>query len=272
MIKIEKKKNFSEIINTYEVFFFDLYGVTHNGIKLFPGIINILKKIKNFKKKVFFISNAPRQSIKIKKFLKKIGLNRNLYFDVISSGDITREEYLIKLKKKKYYFIGANKDKDFCKGLKISEKKDLKNADFILNLGLNEGEGVNNYIKILSEAAKKSLLMICVNPDLEVIRGKKKEICAGSIALEYEKFGGKVKYFGKPDVKIYKKAMQIAGIKDKKKILAVGDSLRTDILGANNFKIDSVLVLSGIHSKIKEIEKISKKTNIYPKFLFNSLK
>ena len=122
------------------------------------------------------------------------------------------------------------------------------------------------------EAAEISLLMICVNPDIEVVRGNKKEFCAGALALKYEEFGGNVKYFGKPYIDIYKNAMQKIGFKDKKKILVIGDSLRTDILGASNFNIDSALVLSGIHGKIKEIEKICKKTNIYPKFLFNSLK
>ena len=113
------KKKFSEIGMFYDIFFFDLFGVTHNGIKLFPDTINILKRIKNLRKKVIFISNAPRKSIKIKKFLNKIGLKRNLYFDVISSGDLTYEDYLIKLKKKKYYFIGAKKDRDFCNDIKI---------------------------------------------------------------------------------------------------------------------------------------------------------
>ena len=272
MIKIIKKKKISEIANLYDAFLFDLYGVTHNGVKLFPGIINILKKIKNLKKKVIFISNAPRKSAKIKKFLNKIGLKKNLYFDVVSSGDITYENYLVRLNKKKYYFIGARKDRDFCKGLKIVEEKELEKSKFILNLGLNEGEAVNKYIKILNKAAKMSLLMICVNPDLEIVRGKRKEICAGALALKYKKMGGKVKYFGKPYSDIYEETMIKARIKDKDKILAVGDSLRTDILGANNFKIDSALVLTGIHKKIKEIEKICKKTNIYPKFLFNTLK
>tara|TARA_B100001013_G_scaffold227723_1_gene139587 strand:- start:142 stop:963 length:822 start_codon:yes stop_codon:yes gene_type:complete len=272
MKKIIKKRKISEIANLYNTFFFDLYGVTHNGVKLFPDIVNILKKIKSLKKKVIFISNAPRKSIKIKKFLNQIGLKKSLYFDVVSSGDITYENYLIRLKKKKYYFISAKKDKDFCNGLKIVEEKDLKKSEFILNLGLNEGEVINKYIRILSEAAKMSLLMICVNPDLEIIRGKSKEICAGALALKYKELGGKVKYFGKPYADIYKKTMRKANIKNKNKILAIGDSLRTDILGANNFQIDSALVLSGIHSKIKEIEKICKKTNIYPKFLFNTLK
>ena len=170
MIKIIRKKNFSEIANLYEAFFFDLYGVAHNGVKPFPGIINILKKIKILNKKVIFISNAPRKSREIKKFLNKIGLKKNLYFDVVSSGDITYQNYLTKLKKKKYYFIGAKKDRDFCKDLKISEEKNLKKSNFILNLGMNDGETVNKYIKILRNAKKESLLMICVNPDLEVIR------------------------------------------------------------------------------------------------------
>ena len=272
MKKFIIKKNFSEVGLFYDIFFFDLFGVTHNGVKLFPDIINILKRIKNLRKKVIFISNAPRKSIKIKKFLNKIGLKRNLYFDVVSSGDLTYEDYLIKLKKKKYYFIGAKKDRDFCNDLKIIEEKNLKKSDFILNLGMNEGETINKYIRILHDAAKISLLMICVNPDLKVIRGKKKEFCAGSLALKYEELGGKVKYFGKPYSEIYKKTMKKIKIRNKNKILAIGDSLRTDILGANNFQIDSALVLSGIHGKIKEIEKVCKKTNIYPKFLFNTLK
>ena len=272
MKKIIKKKNISEVVNSYEAFFFDLYGVTHNGVKPFPGIINILKKIQSLNKKVIFISNAPRKSIKIKKFLNKIGLKKNLYFDVVSSGDITYENYLARLNKKKYYFIGAKKDRDFCKGLKIVEEKNLEKSDFILNLGLNEGEVVKKYIKILNKAAKMSLLMICVNPDLEIIRGKNKEICAGALALEYKRMDGKVKYFGKPYTDIYEKTMKKVRIRSKNKILAVGDSLRTDILGANNFRIDSALVLTGIHTKIKKIEKICKKTNIYPKFLFNTLK
>ncbi len=271
MKKLIIKQNISEIEMFYEVFFFDLYGVTHNGFNLFPGVINILKNLKKLKKKVIFISNAPRKSKKIKEFLKKLGLRNNLYFDVITSGDIAHQSYLLKLKKKKYFFIGANKDNDFCESLNITREKKLIESDFILNLGLNFGETVNNYNRILKQAAKLKLPMICVNPDIEVIRGKRKEICAGALALKYENFGGKVKYYGKPYKKIYQECFNRIKSINKKKILAIGDSIRTDILGAKNFSIDSALVLSGIDKKIKEIEKICKKTNIYPKFIFNKL-
>ena len=271
MKKIIRKENFSEIEMFYDVFFFDLYGVIHNGVHLFPNILNILRNLKKLNKIVVFISNAPRKSIKIKKFLKSIGLRKNLYFDVVSSGDITYEEYLIKINRKKFYFIGARKDKNFCNGLKITEEFELEKSDFILNSGVNDGEKLEKYIKILKKGVSLSLKMICVNPDLEIIRGKKKEICAGALALQYEKLGGKVKYFGKPYKKIYQKTLEKIKVKNKKKIIAIGDSLRTDILGANNFGIDSALVLSGIHGNIKAIEKLCKKTNIYPKFLLNKL-
>ena len=131
MKKILEKNRVSEIVNFYEVFFFDLYGVTHNGVKLFPEIINILRKIKTLNKKVVFISNAPRKSTKIKNFLNQIGLKKSLYFDVISSGDITYKNYLNKLNKEKYYFIGAEKDRDFCKGLNILEEENLEKSDFL---------------------------------------------------------------------------------------------------------------------------------------------
>ena len=110
------KKNFSDIEILYNIFFFDLYGVTHNGVRLFPNILNILRNLKELNKIVVFISNAPRKSVKIKKFLASIGLKKDLYFDVVSSGDITHEEYLTKISRKKFYFIGARKDKNFCNG------------------------------------------------------------------------------------------------------------------------------------------------------------
>ena len=113
--------------------------------------------------------------------------------------------------------------------------------------------------------------MVCSNPDLEIIRGKKKEICAGSIAMRYEQLGGEVKYYGKPYSEIYQKSYETIKIKNKKKILAIGDSLRTDINGANKFGLDSALVLTGILKNIKEIENFCRNANIYPKFLLNRL-
>ena len=268
---ILKKKKISEIEMFYDIFLFDLYGVTHNGVNLFPDILNILKNLKKLNKKVVFISNAPRKSLKIKKFLKNLGLDQRYYFDLVSSGDVTYEDYLKKLNGEKYYFIGNYQDKSLCRGLKVFEINDLEKANFILNTGPYNGQKVENYIKILKKGALLSLEMICANPDLEVIRGSKKEICAGALALKYEKLGGKVKYFGKPFKKIYQKSLKRINSRNKKRILAIGDSIRTDILGANNFGIDSALVLSGIDGNIKGIEKLCKKTNIYPKFLFNKL-
>ena len=89
--------------------------------------------------------------------------------------------------------------------------------------------------------------MVCANPDLVVVNGGKTEICAGTVARRYEALGGKVHYFGKPHAPIYQESLALLGVGDRKRILAVGDSLRTDIAGANAAGIDGLLVLSGIH-------------------------
>ena len=273
MSKILIKKKFSEIQHIYDSFFLDLYGVTHNGLKLFPGILNVLKKLKQLNKTVIFISNAPRRSSSIKKVLSNFGLKSFLYKDVISSGDITYEYFLKKMNNLKCYHIGTEKDKNMFKGLNnaIVEEKNLGKSDFILNTGVYENAKVEDYENVLKKAQSISLKMVCSNPDLEIIRGKKKEICAGSIAMRYEQLGGEVKYYGKPYSEIYQKSYEAIKIKNKKKILAIGDSLRTDINGANKFGLDSALVLTGILKNIKEIENFCRNANIYPKFLLNRL-
>ena len=266
------KKKFSDIEKSYDVFLLDLYGVTHNGIKLFPGVLEVLKKLKLSNKIVVFISNAPRRSMEIKKVLKNFGVDESLYNQVISSGDVVYEYFLKRNHHQKCYYIGTEKDKKIFQGLKLIENDSLNNSNFILNTGAYENEKVSDYEETLRKAKSISIKMICANPDLEVIRGKKREICAGSLAQRYEELGGKVKYFGKPYKEIYEKSLKLLKIKKNNKILALGDSLRTDIAGANNFGIDSALVLSGINKNIKEIENFCKKTNIYPEFLLNNLK
>ena len=86
--------------------------------------------------------------------------------------------------------------------------------------------------------------MICTNPDLIVHRGLKIEYCAGSVASTFEKLGGKVIYFGKPYPEIYKFCM-----KDNESVLVIGDNIRTDIVGANKMRFDSLFITGGIHKK-----------------------
>ena len=251
-------KNFSEIYENYDVFIVDLWGVVHNGEKIFNGIFEVLDKIKLLNKKVFFMTNAPRRSQVIENQLSVFGLKRSLYECVISSGEITWQS----LKKKKYkfcYIIGPERDHHLIKGLDYQVSKDYKNVEIIINTGpWGFDDKLENYKPILEGLAQSKPLMICSNPDKIVVRGDRFVICAGLLAQYYESIGGKVTYFGKPYNEIYNYCYEKIPQKNRRKILVIGDSLDNDITGAKNQNLDSLLVTDGIHRDVNSEKSIDK--------------
>ena len=113
--------------------------------------------------------------------------------------------------------------------------------------------------------------MICTNPDLIVDKGNERELCAGSVAMVFEKMGGEVVYFGKPYPEVYNQSID----NNDKKILSIGDNLNTDIKGANLLNYDSLLISNGVHkNEIKNngIEKVSKQYESIVNFIQSDLK
>ena len=264
-------KGISSIYKNYNLIYIDLWGVVHNGIKLHKGAINTLSRFHENKKEYVLLTNAPRPNITVKKFLKKLGMQKKMLNKVYTSG----EAALIFLKKKynnkKFFHIGPPRDFDLFLKFKKNHTKDLDEADFILCTGLFEKYEKNLlfYKKLLKDYKKK--IMICTNPDLIVDRGKKREYCAGSVAKVFNEIGGKVIYFGKPYPEVYNQS----NVKKFKKILVIGDNLNTDIRGANKMKYDSLLISNGIHKKEiaqKGIEKVIKNYRCQIKFIQEELR
>ena len=278
MINFNQIQNLSEIQNEYECFFIDLWGVIHNGVNLFENVLDTLKFLKNKKKSIFFLTNAPRRSNVIKKQLFEFGLSNKLYDDVVSSGEITWQ----KLKSKKNlrcFIIGPPRDFHLVEGLDVEVVKNPKLVDLIINTGpWGDKDSLENYKPILEELVNYNPLMICSNPDKTVIRGNRFMICAGLLAEYYQKIGGKVEYYGKPYSEIYEYTYSIMK-KTNEKILVIGDSLDNDIKGANLQNLDSLLITSGIHRKVnnhngvdkEELNDLIKKKKICPKFIMRHL-
>ena len=248
----EELKKFKNISNMYDVYFIDLWGVIHNGINLFKNAINVLDELKKQQKKVVLISNAPRTSNTVKQFLRKLNFNLDLIDLLVTSGDVTKN-YIHKNKKKIFYHLGPIKDKDLFEGIK-NISSDINKTQEIICTGLVNEIGVNiaNYENLFKSWILKEKTLVCANPDEVVSRGNDIEFCAGALAKYYKKLGGTVLYFGKPYEEIYKYAKlniekKIGLFVEKKRILAVGDNLKTDIYGAQNFNIDSLLILNGIY-------------------------
>ena len=234
-------KGLREIYKKYDVFFIDLWGVIHNGIELYPDSIEVLEKLIKLKKRFVLMSNAPRPTKDVEKFLLNLNMKKNFARKVFTSGEAALRTLKKNFYGKKFYHLGPSRDKSLFKSLEKNNTS-LNKAEYILCTGfLENNENSLNYYKDLLKKYT-FLKMICTNPDLVVHRGAKKEYCAGKLAEIFEDLGGNVIYFGKPHPEIYNFCT-----KKKEKVLVIGDNILTDIKGANRMNFDALLITSGVH-------------------------
>ncbi len=259
MTKNLDQSGLKSIVNSYDLLFIDIWGVVHNGIKLYDNSIEVLENLSNLNKEFILLTNAPRPSSTVVNFLKKMGLNK-FFENVFTSGEAALK-YLIKdLKNKKFFHIGpSTRDFDLFRSFEKNKVSNIKDADYLLCSGLfdDHSDNLNYYKSLFSEHISKK--MICTNPDLIVDRGDKREYCAGSVAKIFEEIKGEVIYFGKPYPPVY----NLSSETKNKKVLCIGDNLNTDIKGANIQNYDSLLITNGIHRY--EISKI-KLNNVIEKY------
>ena len=242
-MKTKLIKGLSQIQSQYDAFFIDLWGVIHNGIHLYPEAIDVLKNLNKINKRFVLISNAPRPSKSVEKYLLNLKMDKTFLKNIFTSGEAALQIIKKNIYGKKFYHIGPERDKDLIIGFEKNNTF-LNSCDFILCTGLfKDKENSLDYYKDLLKKYTK-LIMLCTNPDLIVHRGSKTEYCAGSVAEVFENLGGKVVYFGKPYPEIYNFC-----IKKNETILAIGDNIRTDIRGANKMRFDSLFITGGIHKK-----------------------
>jgi HAD superfamily hydrolase (TIGR01459 family) len=280
-----------EIADNYEYFIFDVWGVIHDGVTAYPGAAEAVAFLRSKGKKICFLSNAPRRAHKVAEVLKKHNVTPNLYDFILTSG----EAAFLDLEKnqknnyqnfgKNYFYIGPKKDMDLLEGLDYVRVESASLADFAITTGFDHDfSTLEEKMPDALEAKKYNLPMICVNPDLIVIKQDGHEmICAGALAREYERLGGEVIYYGKPFNLVYKMTCEISQNFDNEKIIAIGDGLETDIKGAVDIGIDSVLVTGGILSNILEVnytqtadrsklEAVCNDYQLFPQFVISSLK
>lgn len=278
-------------IESYDYFIFDIWGVIHDGMAAYPDAVKSVQYIRSLGKKICFVSNAPRRHFIVEQVLKKFGITEDLYDFVISSGEAVfldlknNQENGFTKYGQKYFYLGPDKDLDLLSQLDYIMVKDIKEASFVLTTGFDHDEQqIAEKIDILQQALDLKLPMICANPDLKVVRQNGHEMnCAGLIGETYEEMGGKVDYYGKPHLSIYKITCNLFKSDEKSKIIAIGDGLDTDIKGANIHNIDSLLVTGGLLSNILEIKfwqdcdqqqlkNICSENKTFPDFVISNLK
>jgi HAD superfamily hydrolase (TIGR01459 family) len=259
------------IVKNYDIFYIDLWGVVHNGITLHKNAIKALEEITKANKDYVLLTNAPRPNKTVNSFLEKMGMSKEIREKVYSSGEASLNYLKKNSQEEKFYHVGPPRDFDLFLDFKKNKTIDIKESRYLLCTGLFEeqGENLNYYKELFKDHLNKK--MICTNPDLIVDKGKKRELCAGSVAHVFEKLGGKVIYFGKPFPEVYNQAINNYG----KKVLSIGDNLNTDIKGANLLNYDSLIISNGVHKdeiKKEGIDMVSKKYEVVVNFMQTELK
>ncbi|MEH6453455.1 MAG: TIGR01459 family HAD-type hydrolase [Psychromonas sp.] len=260
----------NDIIDSYDTFILDQWGVLHNGGDAFPQAIEALKFLKAKNKKVVILSNSGKAGVFSYARLEDSGISRDLYLDVLTSGDHMRHNF----NSGKFKHLGSNAlhfswddDLTVLKDCGLSETN-IEDASFVLCCGVERG-GVADYMDDLTLALQKKLELVVSNPDLVAMTpdGSLKT-CPGSIAKAYQDMGGKVHWHGKPQHDIYKMCHKLVGGWDN--AVAVGDSLEHDIAGANTASISSLFISSGIHatqiSDHKSIVRLSESYAVTPSY------
>jgi HAD superfamily hydrolase (TIGR01459 family) len=243
-----------DIAGEYDALVCDVGGVLHNGQEPFLAAAEALRKFREERGPVVLLSNAPRLVATLMKQFEQIGVPKDCFDAVVTSGVAAREELLWRTRGKTLpiLHLGPERDRDVFEGLNVTAVE-AEAAEIVLCTGLyhDDHETPDDYADLLARLKDKGLTMLCANPDIVVQRGGALIYCAGALAKAYEKLGGEAVYFGKPYPAIYDLALETmrkATRRTVTRVLAVGDGMETDLKGAGTMGFDALFIAHGIHA------------------------
>lgn len=245
----------ADIADRYDGYIVDLWGVIHDGSHPFPGAVDALMRLTAAGKQVCLLSNAPRRAEGLIERLREMGVPDAAYHHLLSSGEATylalrdRPDADHRALGERCFMIGPDYNAGIMPdgdGVTVVDR--VEDADFCLVTAWG-GQGVplEDYDPILRTMRDRDMVMVCGNPDLEVIQAGERHFCAGAIGARYTAMGGRMIYHGKPHKGVYDAALALLGVADRARVAGVGDSFTTDVPGARNAGIAAVFVADGIY-------------------------
>jgi len=251
--------HFSTLAPNYDAVLSDVWGVVHNGVAATPAACDALIRFRHNGGSVVLISNAPRPGEGVIRFLDQLKVPRTAYDGIVTSGDVTRS-VVAQRAGQKLFLIGPERDHSIFTGLNAPFTA-VEEAEYVVCTGLfnDDVETPDDYRDLLAQLRARNLFMLCGNPDVVVERGDRLIYCAGALADVYADMGGEVYYAGKPHRPLYELALtETAKARAARsltpqvplsRVLAIGDSVRTDLKGAHDLGVDCLFVTAGIHAE-----------------------
>ncbi len=280
----------SDISDTYAGFIIDQWGVLHDGVKAFDGVVECLEELMRRKKQVIILSNSGKRAQQNIDRMEELGISRDLYHHLVTSGEVTwqgihdQSEGYFRDIGKKCIIISRGGDRSIVDGLDLDVVEDPKDASFLLISGSDAPEKtLEDYEPLLKNCARYKLKAICANPDSLGVMGGKNIMGPGTLAARYKDFGGIVQYIGKPHQPIFQHCIKLLQQHDiyPGQTVMIGDTMAHDILGGSLVNIDTCLVKRGLHSSVfkncssaAEVDKaldilVRQYNNVQPKYLVN---
>lgn len=250
LLGMQRIGSVKELAGQYDAVLCDVWGVLHDGRTVFPGVAQALAGIRAAGVCVVLLTNVPRPSSTMAESLARLKFPAYAWDAAVTSGDVIRVE-LARRAPGPMHLLGRDTDRALWEGLGLARSA-LDDARFIAVAGLRAGEQPDDYLPALRRAREQRLDLLCANPDIQVRRAGELVWCAGALAQAYEQLGGSVVQAGKPHAPIYQRALEVvAGVAgrpiNRERILAIGDGVSTDLLGANRQGIDALFVATGLH-------------------------
>jgi len=253
------------VSDRYDALYCDLWGCLHDGRAAFPAAVAALRAFRATGGKVLLLTNAPRPRASVIRQLDGLGVPRDVYDEIATSGDAAQAALVTGAVGRRVHHIGPEKDLVFFSDLSDDLARLAAAAPPVARVPLTEAEGLvvtglfddqtetpDDYRATLMYAKTKRLPLLCANPDIVVDFGDRRMYCAGAIAKAYDRIGGESLYFGKPSPPIYDLARRrlsaLDGIGDHPRILAIGDGIATDIAGAAAEGLDALFVTGGLEA------------------------
>lgn len=243
----------SHVASSYDAAIIDLWGVIHDGTSMYPSALESLLNLRKAGIKIILLSNAPRRAHKAREVLQRLRVEDGLYDMLLTSGEeaflaLTHEPSWLGTR---YYYLGPSKDEDVLDGAEgFTRVEQMSEADFILNTGFEfDFQSQEAILPTLERLRAHDLPLLCINPDREVVkRDGTHMLCAGVVAGMYEALGGRTLRVGKPYMAVYERIFYQMQLTDVSRVLCIGDTPATDILGAHRMGMDSLLITGGVLS------------------------
>lgn len=248
-------QSLDDIATLYDVLFCDLWGCLHNGQQAYPAAVAALQRFRAGGGQVVLLTNAPRPAPFVAGQLERLNVPRDAWDMIVSSGDAAQDAMFAGAVGHKVWAIAPEKDDGFFTDIPA----EWQGRAQITRVPLDEAEGIvvtgpfdedndkpQDYRAEFLLAKTRGLKMLCANPDIVVDMGDRRIICAGALAEYYQAMDGEALYFGKPHPPIYDLARRKMNLNTESRILAIGDGIDTDILGAEAEGIDCLFVTGGL--------------------------